>query len=359
MDQDFFSIKPTSDIFIVTFLSSPKSEPLLRGIINAVLKNKSGRKPIEHAFVCNPFNITDYTFDKRIALDVRVTDCSGSAFNIEIQTYPHPAFRERILYGWSDSYSSQLIIGGNYTDLIPVITIVITEFPIFPKSKKVHLFFELRECEDTDLVLSEHIQIHFWQLHEVIRGHDEVLDEVSPDLAHWSQFFAHGSEKSEVEMSLLTENDPQVMDAYREFRRFTSDPKTQELARRRRMFEMDYQVKLNAAEAKGKTETEEKWHADIEEKEKKWQANLAEEEKKRREEEKRRREEEKKRREAEEKRREAEEKRREAEEKRREAEEKRRTDKIETARQFKLLGIDCEKIAQITGLSLDEVKRLN
>jgi predicted transposase/invertase (TIGR01784 family) len=278
--QKNFSIKPTSDIFIAVFLSSPQNEPLLRAIINAVLKDKSGRALIKKANVLNPVSITDHAIYKRIALDVRVEDNSGVAFNIEIQTYPHTAFRERILYGWSRSYSSQITIGENYTELMPVITIVITEFSVFLKSKKVHLVFELRESDDSALVLSEHIQIHFWQLHEVIREHDEVLDEVSPDLAHWSQFFAHGSEKSEVEMSLLTENDPQVMKAYHEFQRFTSDPQAQELARRRHLFELEYQMRMKAAIT-------------------------------------------------------------------------------ETARKFKLLGVDCGTIAQATGLSLDEVEQLN
>ncbi|MDR2706349.1 MAG: hypothetical protein LBC02_11280 [Planctomycetaceae bacterium] len=100
-------------------------------------------------------------------------------------------------------------------------------------------------------------------------------------------------------MSVLTENDPQVMEAYYEFQHFTSDPQTREFARRRHLFEIDRQMSIRAAEkeaaAKAKAETEAKWQAD----------------------------------------------------------------KIETARKLKLLSVDCEKIAQATGLSLNEIEHLN
>ncbi|MDR0337085.1 MAG: Rpn family recombination-promoting nuclease/putative transposase [Planctomycetaceae bacterium] len=247
-------IKPTSDVFIAMFLSAPKNEPCLRSLINAVLKDKSGRNPIEKAIVLNPFNMTDYVVDKQIVLDVRVADCSGCAFNIEIQTYPHPAFRERILYGWSDSYSSQLSIGINFKELRPVITIVITEFAVIPKSQDVHLVFELRERDNHNLLLSEHIQIHIWQLHEIMKGHDHVLQAVSPDLAHWSQFLAHGGMKSEEEMATLTENDPKIIEAHREFLRFNSDPQTRELARRRHLFLVDQYLAQAAFKAEGREE---------------------------------------------------------------------------------------------------------
>ncbi|MDR2705590.1 MAG: hypothetical protein LBC02_07405 [Planctomycetaceae bacterium] len=53
-EKDFPLIKPTSDIFIAMFLSSPKNEPLLRSLINAVLEDNSGRKLIEEAIILNP-----------------------------------------------------------------------------------------------------------------------------------------------------------------------------------------------------------------------------------------------------------------------------------------------------------------
>jgi predicted transposase/invertase (TIGR01784 family) len=75
----------------------------------------------------------------------------------------------------------------------------------------------------------------------------------------------------------------------------SADPKVVEMARRRFMFQLDYLMSMRAAKDEGIAEAEAKWQAD----------------------------------------------------------------KIETARKLKLRGVDCEKIAQVMGLSIDDVERLN
>ena len=47
---DNLVIKATSDLFMATLLSAPKNEPILRGLINAVL-TYSGQTPIKSAEV--------------------------------------------------------------------------------------------------------------------------------------------------------------------------------------------------------------------------------------------------------------------------------------------------------------------
>ncbi|MDR0705218.1 MAG: hypothetical protein LBF88_09535 [Planctomycetaceae bacterium] len=136
--------------------------------------------------------------------------------------------------------------------------------------------------------MSEHFQVHIWQLHKVIKGNVDVLKDVPPNLAHWSQFLAFGAQKSEEEMAALTSNDPRIIDAYREFQQFTADPQTRELARQRHMFLIDYHMAIDESKAESRIETF-----------------------------------------------------------------------IETARNFKHLGVDSETIAKGIGLSLDEMEHLN
>ncbi|MGL4594447.1 MAG: Rpn family recombination-promoting nuclease/putative transposase, partial [Thermoguttaceae bacterium] len=122
-------MKATSDVFIAALLSAPKNEPILCGIINAVVAN-SGWPKVRTATVLNPFSIKEFADDKRIVLDVRVEDECGKKYNIEVQTTPQIAFSERILFGWAESYSMQIHAGHKYTNLLPVFCIVITEFNI-------------------------------------------------------------------------------------------------------------------------------------------------------------------------------------------------------------------------------------
>ena len=245
-------IKATSDLFIATLFSAPKNEPILRGVINAVLEN-SGHVPIKSATVLNPFNIKEYAFDKQIVLDVRVQDELDRFFNIEVQIAPHKAFIERIMFGWAETFTAQIHAGDQYHKLKPVFCIVITEFRVFDDDS-VHLIFELRERNRPKIVLSNHLQMHFLQLHGVLQGRSEVLEGVSPNLRRWLNFMSFGGLKGEQEMSLLVENDPLVMQAVTELQRFSSDPAMRDIERRRRLWKLEYYSGLTAAKEEGVAE---------------------------------------------------------------------------------------------------------
>ena len=247
---DNLIIKATSDLFIATLLSAPKNEPILRNIINAVLTN-SGHAPIKNAEVLNPYNVKEFAVDKQIVLDVRVKDELDRTFNIEIQTTPHAAFVERIMFGWADTFSAQLHAGNQYKKLNPVFCIVITEFKIFDQVDGVHLVFELRERNRPEVVLSNHLQMHFLRLYELLQGRLEVLEGVSPELRHWLNFLAYGGLKGEKEMSQIVDNTPLVMEAVAELQRFSSDPKMREMERRRKLWKLEYYSGLEAAKEEG------------------------------------------------------------------------------------------------------------
>ena len=246
-------IKATSDLFIATLFSAPKNEPILRNVINAVLTN-SGHTPIKTAEVLNPFNVKEFAVDKQIVLDVRVKDELERIFNIEIQTTSHTAFVERIIYGWADSFSAQLHAGHQYKKLNPVFCIVITEFNILDHVDGVHLVFELRERNRPEVVLSNHLQMHFLRLYELLQGRLEVLEGVSPDLRHWLNFLVYGGLKGEKEMSQIVGNTPLVMEAVAELQRFSSDPEMRELERRRKLWKLEYYSGLEAAKEEGRVE---------------------------------------------------------------------------------------------------------
>ena len=163
MTDDDLIPDPMSDLFTASMWSAPKNVGLLRSFINGVLANANMR-PIIEATVLNPFNIKEFVLSKRIVLDVRVKDELERIFDIEIQTAWHSAFPNRVLDYWADTYSSQLAKGSEYTLMRPVISIVLTRFPIFPQLKKIHTVFEIRARENPDVLLTDHLQIHFLRI---------------------------------------------------------------------------------------------------------------------------------------------------------------------------------------------------
>ena len=260
MTYDDLIPKPTSDLFTAVLWSAPKNEPILRSFINAVLID-TGMSPIAHAEVLNPYNIKDFAVDKAIILDVRVRDEQGRLYDIEIQVAAHRAFNNRILHYWSNIYTSQLQSGENYVKLRPVISIVITEFPIFPDLKKPHALFRLAAQENPNVLLSDHLQIHFVRLSELQKGHWEKLEGICRELRHWLNFFVFAAMKTEKEMSGLTDNDPIIQEAYAELQRFYANGESREKIRQRERFILDYESGIDAAKLEGKEEGEAKGEA--------------------------------------------------------------------------------------------------
>jgi len=147
---------PKSDLFTAALLSEPKNEPLLISYINGVFLD-SGKTPIVTATVLNPFNIKKYAQSKSIVLDVRAKDEMGRFINLEIQNQYHDSFENRMLYYWSDQYSSQIAAGTKYPELRPVISIILTEFQIFPQLKNLHNVFRITAQENPDVLLTEDV----------------------------------------------------------------------------------------------------------------------------------------------------------------------------------------------------------
>jgi flagellar biosynthesis/type III secretory pathway protein FliH len=85
---------------------------------------------------------------------------------------------------------------------------------------------------------------------------------LKPELAYWLSFFALAN-KSEVEMLKIKEkypivkeafDDPLVKRANKEFKRFKSNRKMQEIERRHHLFMVGYHEDLTASKVEGKTE---------------------------------------------------------------------------------------------------------
>ena len=252
MAKDSPIITPTTDLFIASLWSAPKNEPILRSMLSGVMTD-IGQPPVAKAKVLNPFNIQEYPNDKRIILDVRVEDEAGTFYVVEVQKWADTDFKERMLFGWAETYGSQLRRGVKYDALCPVRSIIITEFPIFSLLKQLHAVFELRSRENPDVLFSDHCQMHVLRLGDLLRNLSG-LDQFGLDLRRWMELWAFGSKLKESEMSTMLQDCPPVLAAYEEFQRFSSDPEMRERVRARERFLNDERLKLGGARREGQAE---------------------------------------------------------------------------------------------------------
>ena len=252
-DHDNDLPDPMSDVFTASLWSAPKNEHLLLSFINGVRTN-AGSPPIVKVTVQNPFNIKEFQASKGIILDVRAKDEHDHLYDIEVQTTTHPAFPNRTLDYWSDTFASQLKSGMEYKELRHVISIILTSFRIFPQLEDVHTIFQITAKENPKVLLTDAFQMHYLRLYDVIHGRLDKLDSLCRDLRHWLIFFAFAGTKTEDEMAALTENSPIIREAYEEMQRFYANPETQDKARERRRFLVDYYWGMSSSKAEGKAE---------------------------------------------------------------------------------------------------------
>ncbi|MDO4584645.1 MAG: Rpn family recombination-promoting nuclease/putative transposase, partial [Planctomycetia bacterium] len=219
-------IHPTCDPFVHYLFTSPGNEDLLLSFVNAVLED-SQRPLAKDVVVGNPFNIQRYLGDKWSVMDIKAVGEDGRIFEIEIQTLNHPAFINRSLYYWSREYSSQIREGEDYTQLNPVISIVMTRFELFPELSKLHNVFYITAQDAPEYILTEDFEFHSLELVEkkIIQ-----IPKMPERLRGWIEFFSYVNQKTEEEMKVLIKKDKFLGKAYKKYEEFCQDAQMRQLA---------------------------------------------------------------------------------------------------------------------------------
>lgn len=117
---------------------------------------------------------------KQSVLDVLCTDENGSKYIVEMQSAKEKGFEKRALYYDSKTYGSQLDKGGQYSDLLEVIFIAITDFVMFPENTDYLSFHTIRDIKTNQQTLKDFtfvfIEIPKYEVHENAQGIDEWID---------------------------------------------------------------------------------------------------------------------------------------------------------------------------------------
>ena len=253
-----FPLKLTADVLFQYLFSSAGSEPGLLSFINAV-RTDAHCPPAQEIHVRNPFNPKRFLNDKLSILDVKATDSTGRTYDIEMQTLNKIALRERILLYWSRIYNEQIQTGEEYERLNPVVSIVLTQFNMFPELKDLHNMFHTVAVKQPECKFSDHFQLHVLELAEPKLSQ---LSRLYNPLYRWLEFLYKGNEKTEEEMDELIQNDSGMKVAYEKFRDFTDDEYLRELAVRRYFGEMDRRAEQSYARNEGHQEGRQEGLAD-------------------------------------------------------------------------------------------------
>ena len=219
---------------------------LLRSMIETVVSLPA---PIEDLVILNPELPKDLARDKGIVLDVRVSLANKAKFDIEMQSELPVGIRSRFLYYWAKEYSGELQRGGEYPQLIPVISIIWLGSNLL-KGEKFHSIFHLSEDTTRELFTSD-IEFHTLELKKL----RHLSEANQPQLYRWSRFLLADSED---EFEQLAKEDPIMQTAKNTLEAISADPGTQSLVREREMARRAHEHLMYSARAEGRVEGEAK-----------------------------------------------------------------------------------------------------
>ncbi|MDA3951377.1 MAG: Rpn family recombination-promoting nuclease/putative transposase [Spirochaeta sp.] len=260
--DSFEPIRLTSDFVFKYVFGSETSTNILRSFLTAV-QTDAGLPAVAEVEIRNPFTPAESYDAKTSVVDVRARDVNGTIYTVEVQALPEAAFRERALYYWAQAYAGQLGKGQDYEQLSPVVGVNVVDFKIFPDSQPVHTTFHLTaggggaDCERAEsLVLTSHLAIHFLELPK-LRGDATPtggLPHISTTLQRWLYYMRGRGEVDAMEDNVLLQilkEDPDIEDAEERYRQFVADEELREKYQDRIKAERDRRSQIIYAERQG------------------------------------------------------------------------------------------------------------
>lgn len=239
-------IKAYYDIVVKYLLGREDTKDSLIDFVNAVLED-SGLYPVVSVELMNPFNIKEFESDKFSVLDIKAIDTTGRIFDIEIQCRGNETFSHRSLYYWARLYAAQMRDSENYFNLKPVVCINLINFTLFENISKFHCLFLLTEKDDSEKILTDHLQIHFLELPK------NDSQSLNTRLQKWIEYFKNEGEDNEI-MNTLLKDDMIFKKVHVHYELFTADDKLRDAYEARLKRERDESTILEGAKLKAKNE---------------------------------------------------------------------------------------------------------
>ena len=232
-----------NDYFVRYFFTDKGGEKVLLDFINAVMIS-ANMKTFKSVEILNPFNLKKNYSDKETIVDVKCITKNGTIVIIEVQLSGNSRFPERILYYWSTNYSKLLKKGEGYEDLTPVISINLLNFNLNKKDSNVHSCYMIYDTKNKRL-LTDHLQIHIIEL----KKFNFKNNSLSKDLNYWLGFFT--TKDMEAYMSDIVKEKPIMEEAHKRYNNFIRSRLMMSEYEKKEIYQYDKQIMLKDERLEG------------------------------------------------------------------------------------------------------------
>ena len=213
-----------SDLFARYLLGKNGNEDLLTDLVNSTLREFNFEE-VKDLEIIDPFNLSENIELKESIIDIKAKTKNNETVIIEFQLCGNIDFLKRIFYYISKNVVNEVKEGENYNNVQKIISINLLDFNLkFGDKGKAHRCFKLIDTKDLNISL-DLIQIHILEVKrfiEIIKN--STKEELKNNrLLSWMKFFT--SDNLELIEEELKEENQIMSKVIEEYRKFTSDDK--------------------------------------------------------------------------------------------------------------------------------------
>ena len=206
-------LDPKNDIAFRKIFGSEKHKDILIHFINDILELKNNSQ-IEDVEFLSPIQDPEIASKKQSIVDVLCRDKNGVQIIVEMQVAPTKGFEKRAQYYAAKAYSRQLNKGheedGRYHNLKEVIFIAIADCIIFEGKK---------EYKSDHIILDKNSYAHdlqdfYFTFIELPKFTKTKIEELSSVIEKWCFFFKYADKTNEADLEKLIGSDLVIQTAY-------------------------------------------------------------------------------------------------------------------------------------------------
>ncbi|XP_029674113.1 uncharacterized protein LOC115242165 [Formica exsecta] len=208
-------LDPKNDISFKRIFGTEKNKDILIHFLNDIL-GFVGKNAIQDIEFLSTIQDPDIASKKQSIVDVLCRDENGLQVIVEMQVAKTKGFEKRAQYYAAKAYSRQADKGDQYHDLKEIIFIAIADCILFPDKSEYKSKHTIRD-EDTN----EHDLKDFYFIFiELPKFPKTKEDQLSSIVEKWIYFFRYADETSEEELERIIGSDLIIKRAYEELNRF-------------------------------------------------------------------------------------------------------------------------------------------
>ena len=213
-----------SDLFARYLLGKNGNEDLLTDLVNSTLREFNFEE-VKDLEIIDPFNLSENIDLKESIIDIKAKTKDNQTVIIEIQLCGNIDFLKIIFYYISKNVVNEVMEGENYNNVQKIISINLLDFNLkFGDKGKAHRCFKLIDTKDLNISL-DLIQIHILEVKRFIEIIKNSTKEELKNNRLLSWMKFFTSDNLELIEDELKEENQIMSKVIEEYRKFTSDDK--------------------------------------------------------------------------------------------------------------------------------------